>query len=144
MLNRQNLLSVTKVICWQTLRTLHPPVGLTLYMGMYYMEKLLDVKKYLIDHYCMCDVLILSRTSCSSFGTIGCYWLSVHYRTSLKISFLNPALFSTDNLKLDRITSKIKWKIHISSFKDAYLKSYKMQLRVLYFISCCFTSADII
>ena len=58
----------------------------------------------------------------------------MHYCKSLKINLLNPFLFSTDNLKLDWIPSKIKWKIHISSFKDAYVKSYKMQLPVLLFL----------
>ena len=84
-------------------------------------------------HYCTHEIQ-MQCTSCFLFGIIGRCWLSVHYCTSLKRNLSNPSPFSTDNLKLDRLPNKIKWKIHISSFKDAYIKSYTMQLPVLLFL----------
>ena len=82
--------------------------------------------------------ILIQCTSSFLFGINSCCWLSVHYRTLLKIILSNLALFSTDNFKLDRILSKIKWKIHISNIKDAYIKRYEMQLPVLLFYSFYF------
>ena len=74
-----------------------------------YVEKLLDVKIYFIG---LTNTLLYVWDSNTVymlliFGTGDC-WLSVCcYRTSFKISLSNTAPFSTDNLKLDRIPSKI-------------------------------------
>ena len=133
LLSRQNLLSIAKVICWHPLS---PSLlqGLTLFVGTYICGNIAGCTKISyrqLIHYCTREILI-HCTSCFLFGTIGRCWLSVHYCSSVKIDLSNPALFSIDNLKLDRTPGKIKWKIYISRFKEAYIKSYKKQLPVFF------------
>ena len=65
-----------------------------------------------------------------------------------------PNLFLTDNIKIDKIPSKVKWKIHallhcISSFEGNSCKTLQIQPpQIFYFwlflLRVAFTSADII
>ena len=107
--SRQNLLSMVKVIC---LHLLSPSLlhGVTLYVGTYICGNIVGCTKIFyrqLIHYCTREILI-QCISCFLFGTIGCCWLRVHYCSSVKIDLSNPALFSIDNLKLDRILGKVK------------------------------------
>ena len=128
---------MTKAICRQSLRTPHHPAGFnkSLYAGTYVCGKIARCTKIFYRRNLYIIVGMRFKYSVHHVFYLALLVAAdLAYITSLRISLSNPSLFSTDNLKLDWIPSKIKWKIHISSFKDAYIKSYKMQLPVPLFL----------